>query len=409
VDYKLVEECLHKTPRNSATGVDGMTVTQARDNLNWLLPPLLQQIHKGQYEAPPVRRVYIPKADGGKRPLGVPQVLDRAIQKAAATVLNEIYEQDFLKCSFGFRQQLSCHHALATINELLFKGEMNFALEVDIRDFFGSLSHEWLGKFLGHRIGDQRILKLIESWLKAGVMEDNHWRESEDGAPQGGSISPLLANVYLHYVLDLWFEHRIKKQLRGRTQLVRYSDDFVILFSERSDLDIVKTLLTARLAQFGLSIAEEKTHMTDLTARPNQGSQDRRRMTFLGFGIFRGRTRDRKRTKVVFKTEGKRYTRAKLRLKERLHKIMHLSVEEQAASINSTLRGHYNYYGIAGNIRSMQNLWHFVRFAWRRSLSQRSQKGRVNWEQMAEYLATSPLMAPRLRIPYPALKSLVRL
>jgi RNA-directed DNA polymerase len=409
MDYKLVEECLNKIPRKSASGVDGMKVSEARKNLDWLLPPLLQQIHQGQYEAPPVRRVYIPKADGGKRPLGVPQVLDRAIQAAMARVLNEIYEQDFLKCSFGFRPKLGCHHALATVNELLFKEGMNYALEVDIRDFFGSLKHEWLRKFLSLRIGDKRVLKLIESWLKAGVMEDNKWKESEDGTPQGGSISPVLANVYLHYVLDLWFERKIKKQLKGRASLVRYADDFVILFTERADLDTVKSLLTARLGQFGLSIAEEKTHMTDLTNRPNQGSKDRRRMTFLGFSIFRSRDRAGKRSIVVFKTDGKRFTRAKLKLKQRLRKIMHLPVEAQAASINSFLVGHYNYYGVAGNIRRMQRLWYHTRRMWRRSLSQRSQKGRVNWEQMATHLAKHPLKPARIKITYQQLPSYVRL
>ena len=409
VNYKLVEECLYKIPLKSASGVDGMKVGEARKNLNWLLPPLLEQIHKGQYEPPPVRRVYIPKTDGGKRPLGVPQVLDRAIQAATAKVLNENYEQDFLKCSFGFRPKLGCHHALATVNELLFKGGMNYALEVDIRDYFGSLKHEWLRKFLSLRIGDKRVLKLIESWLKAGIMEDNGWRESEDGTPQGGSISPLISNVYLHYVLDLWFERKVKKQLRGRAQLVRYADDFVILFNERADLDTVKTLLKARLEQFGLNIAEEKTHTTDLTIRPNQGSQDRRRMTFLGFSIFRSRTRDGRGTKVVFKTEGKRFTRAKLKLKERLHKIMHLSIAAQAASINSFLVGHYNYYGVAGNLRRMHNLWHYSRRMWRRSLSQRSQKGRVNWDQMVKHLNQHPLKTAKIKIPYVKLPSLVRL
>ena len=265
LDYELVEECLAKIRYGSSPGVNGMTVDQARKNLSWILPPLLNQIHQGRYEAPPVRRVYVPKADGKKRPIGVPEVIDRAIQAGVSRILNEIYEQDFLKCSFGFRPNLGCHHALATINELLFKEKLNFALEVDIRDFFGSLDHEWLRKFLSLRIGDRRILKLIDAWLKAGVMEKGKWREMITGTPQGGSVSPILANVYLHYVLDLWFEKKIKSQLQGRAHLVRYCDDFVILFKEQEDLEVVRCLLKTRLAQFGLVIAEEKTHVTDLT------------------------------------------------------------------------------------------------------------------------------------------------
>lgn len=188
--YDLVREHLAKIPLKSASGVDGMTVKVALENLEWILPPILTEIHQSNYDAPPVRRVYIPKANGGQRPIGVPAIIDRAIQAAVAKILNEIYEQDFLNCSFGFRPRIGCHHALATIDKLVQDLGMNFALEVDIRDFFGSLSHDWLRKFLGLRIGDKRVLKLIDAWLKAGVMENGRWREVEQGTPQGGSITP---------------------------------------------------------------------------------------------------------------------------------------------------------------------------------------------------------------------------
>jgi hypothetical protein len=218
--YELVAECLDEIPRSSAAGVDGMSVKQARENLSWLLPPILKQIHEGRYTPPPVRRVYIPKADGSKRPLGVPAVIDRAIQGAMAKVLNEIYEQDFLKCSFGFRRGLGCHHALATINELLYRQRMEHVLEVDIRDFFGSLSHEWLMRFLRLRIGDRRVLALIQAWLKAGIFEEGRWQEVERGTPQGGSASPLLANIYLHYGApgQTWCFQRVKFPPRQEVQ-----------------------------------------------------------------------------------------------------------------------------------------------------------------------------------------------
>ena len=211
-----------------------MTAEQARKNLNWILPPILKQIHEGRYEPPAVRRVYIPKADGKQRPIGIPAVIDRAIQAAMTKILNEIYEQDFLKCSFGFRPGLSCHHALATVNAIMYRWKMEHVLEVDIQDFFGSLSHDWLGRFLRLRISDKRALKLIEAWLKAGVMEEGKWQEVERGTPQGGSVSPLLANIYLHYVLDLWFEKKIKSKLRGKAELVRYADDFLPVLQEPS-------------------------------------------------------------------------------------------------------------------------------------------------------------------------------
>lgn len=404
---QLIEECLAKIPWSSATGTDRMTAAQARKNLSWLLPPIMQRIHQGNYEAPPVRRVYIPKADGKQRPIGVPQVVDRAIQGAMARILNEIYEQDFLSSSFGFRPRRGCHHALATIEESLTRWNMNFALEVDIRDFFGSLSHDWLGKFLDLRIGDKRVLKLIQAWLKAGVMEKGQWQPATDkGTPQGGSISPLLANIYLHYVLDLWFERKIRKQFRHKARLVRYADDFVILFQDRQELEDFKVLLRTRLASFNLDVAEAKTHTTDLTPRNNSGGE-RRRMTFLGFSIYRAVNRKRTGWKVVFQTEGKRFTRAKAAMKATLWRIMHWDMEKQAERIDDILGGHFNYYGLAGNMKRLQNFyWEVIRY-WRRCLSRRSQNGKMNWEKMRKILRQYQPRGPYIKIPYKSLASYV--
>jgi RNA-directed DNA polymerase len=407
--FDLVREHLAKIPLKSAPGIDGMTVKSALENLDWILPPILKSIHEGNYEAPPVRRVYIPKANGGERPIGVPEIIDRAIQAAMAKILNEIYEQDFLNCSFGFRPRIGCHHALATINELIHRSRMQYALEVDIRDFFGSLSHDWLRQFLELRIGDQRILKLINAWLTAGVMEDGKWTVMEKGTPQGGSISPLLANIYLHYVLDLWFERKIKSRLQGKAHLVRYADDFVILFAKVEDVDSMKTLLLTRLAQFGLTLAEEKTHKTDLTSRENTGVRSRRSITFLGFKIFRALNRNKTGWKVVFQTEGKRLSRAKASMKEKLQRMMHWEVAKQAEKINSLLAGHFSYYGIAGNAQKIAAFRYFTLCYWRYCLSKRSQKGAVNWEKMEEIFLKFPLCAANTRISYPMLKSYVRL
>ncbi len=408
--YELVEECLNKIPKSSAVGIDEMTVEQARENLSWLLPPILKQIHEGRYEAPAVRRVYIPKADGKKRPLGIPSVIDRAIQAAMAKVLNEIYEQDFLKCSFGFRPKLSCHHALATINEILYRWEVEHVLEVDIQDFFGSLSHDWLKKFLRLRIGDERVIKLIEAWLSAGIMENGQWRESgENGTPQGGSISPLLANVYLHYVLDLWFEKKIKPRLYGRGNLVRYCDDFSFFFTKPADASSVRILLTARLAEFGLSISEKKTHRTNLSERKSSETHERRRMTFLGFTIYRTKNRSGTARKTVFQTDSKRYGRAKASIKQKIRLIQHRPIDEQVNVINAILRGHFNYYGIAGNGKKIQSFWQQVKRDWKNSLSHRSQKGRVTWEKFDEILQKNPLAIPKIKIDYLQLNAFVRL
>lgn len=407
--YELIEESLANISRSSAVGVDEMTVEEARKHLSWLLPPILKQIHEGRYEAPPVRRVYIPKADGKERPIGIPAVIDRAIQAAMATILNEIYEQDFLKSSFGFRPGLSCHHALATINELLYCRKMNHVLEVDIRDFFGSLSHEWLGRFLRHRISDQRVLKLIEAWLKAGVMEEGKWQVAEQGTPQGGSISPLLANIYLHYVLDLWFEKKIKPKYDGKANLVRYADDFCLFFRHPSAVETMKVLLKARLAQFGLSIAEEKTHATIVGVRENDDTHGRRQITFLRFTIYQSKNRNQTAPKTVFQTQGQRFSRAKTAMKEKILRMRHWPVEQQIKVINAVLRGHFNYYGIAGNAKKLQEFWNLTRREWKHSLSNRSQNGRINWESFKALLDKYPMAFPRLKLSYPQLSTYVRL
>ena len=407
---QLIEECLANIPASSAVGVDGMTAKEAKANLSWLLPPILKQIHEGSYQAPPVRRVYIPKPDGRERPIGIPTVVDRAIQSAMAKILNEIYEQDFLNCSFGFRPGISCHHALATISEVTHRWKLNYALEVDIRDFFGSLSHSWLRKFVEHRVGDERVLKLIDAWLKAGVMEQGKLREMETGTPQGGSISPLLANIYLHYVLDLWWEKRIKKQLRKNAHLVRYADDFMILFEDHHEANATLTLLKARLGQFGLSVADEKTHLTDLRFRHRRSPSDRRQIKFLGFTIFRARRREGKGWKLIYQTDGKRFTRAKAAMKATLKCKMHEGVADQRKAINAVLRGHYNYYGMPGNGQRLAAFLYYTVSLWRRSLSDRSQKGRVSWPDMNNrILKAYPLATPHLRVTYWKLGEYVRL
>jgi len=400
----LIREHLNKMPSRTGTGEDEMTVDQARKNLDWLLPPIMEQVHQGKYEAPPVRRVYIPKVDGSQRPIGIPTVIDRAIQGSVAKILEQIYERDFQKVSFGFRPGIGCHQALATVGELVQNRKLYYALEVDIRDFFGSLNHEWLRKFVGLRCGDKRMLKLIDSWLGAGAMESGQWQVSEQGTPQGGSISPLLANIYLHYVLDLWWEKKIKRRLKGASHLVRYADDFVILFAEKSEAEEALKLIRFRLEQFGLGVAEEKTRITDLTPRVNGGGE-RRRITFLGMNIFLSLNRKKTGWKVVYQTEGKRFGRAKTRLKERMRNFMHRNLEEQAKAINQFLVGHFNYYGLPGNSRKLVALRTAAVLLWRRCLSRRSQRGATDWEKMTEILNQYPLRQPRLKITYGGLHS----
>ena len=248
VTRERVQKNLSQIPQRSAAGVDGQTVEAAKESFEEWIEPMLQSIHRQGYRAPDIRRVYIPKpGKTEKRPLGVPTVSDRALQRSTAEVLSAIYEQDFLPCSFGGRPKLSAHHALATLNEVIAGGMISWVLEADLKNSFGSLSHDWVLRFVEHRVGDPRLISLIRRWLKAGVLEDGAVHPSEQGTPQGGSISVLLSNLYLHYVLDLWFERVVKGRLRGEARLVRYIDDFVICFQYRSDAIRVQDALRLRL------------------------------------------------------------------------------------------------------------------------------------------------------------------
>lgn len=262
---------------------------------------------------------------------------------------------------------------------------------------------------LGLRIGDRRVLILIRAWLKAGVLEEGRWQEGEKGTPQGGSVSPLLANIYLHYIVDLWFERKIKSQFSSKAELVRYADDLCLFFERPEHVDTMRTLLQARLAQFGLTLADKKTHKTNLGGWTNTENHERRKLTFLGFTIYRARSVGSSVRKTVFQTEGKRFGRAKAGMKDLLRRMKHHPVEEQAGAINRVLRGHFNYYGIAGNARKLHAFWDFTRREWKHSLSKRSQAGRLTWEALNALLEKHPLASPRIRISYPQLADYSRL
>src|SRR3954464_10751365 len=271
---------LCQIPNHSAPGVDGQRIPEAKESFQGWIGAMLQSVHRKGYKAPVIRRVYIPKpGKQEKRPLGVPTVADRALQRSTAEVLSAVYEQDFLPCSFGGRPKLSAHHALATLNEVIAGGKIGWVLEADLKNFFGSLNHDWVLRFVAHRVGDPRLISLIRRWLKAGVLEDGKAHPSEEGTPQGGSISVLLSNLYLHYVLDLWFERVAKSRLRGEARLVRYIDDFVICFQYRSDAIRVQDALRLRLGKFGLTLEPTKTKLVEFRrfAQRHAGKRGRKR------------------------------------------------------------------------------------------------------------------------------------
>ena len=285
-------ESLCRIRTSSAPGVDGQTVPEAKESFGEWIEPMLQSIHRKGYQAPSIRRVYIPKpGKKEKRPLGVPCVADRALQRSVAQVLSAIYEQDFLPCSFGGRPGRGAHQALATLHEVISGRKVEWILEADLKNFFGSLSHEWMLRFVEHRVGDPRLINLIRRWLKANVLEDEELHPSEEGTPQGGSISVLLSNLYLHYVLDLWFERVVKPRLRGEAYLVRYIDDFVLCFQYRADALRVQEVLRKRLAKFSLTLAEAKTKLVEYGryAQKWASKRGRRRpetIYFLGFTLY---------------------------------------------------------------------------------------------------------------------------
>jgi group II intron reverse transcriptase/maturase len=392
--------------------VDGQTVTEAKETFGEWIEAMLQSIHHKGYRAPDIRRVYIPEpGKQEKRPLGVPTVSDRALQRSTAQVLSAIYEQDFLPCSFGGRPERGAHHALATLNEVIAGSKIGWVLEADLKNFFGSLSHEWLLRFVEHRVGDPRLISLIRRWLKAGVLEDGEVHPNEEGTPQGGSISVLLSNVYLHYVLDLWFERVVKPRLRGEAYLVRYIDDFVVCFQYRSDAVRLQEALRRRLGRFGLTLEPTKTKLVEFGrfAQRHASKHGRNRpetIYFLGFTLYC--TRNQKGNfKVGMRTEKTRLRRSLLSLQDLMRRIRHLTIPDQAGDLNAVLRGHYAYYGIAGNIRALQKVYRAVERYWRKMLCSRSWAGRhLTWEVFGQIKERTPLLRPKLYLPYRALQAL---
>jgi len=405
---------LCQIPTDSAPGVDGQTVPEAKESFREWIAAMLQSVHRQGYQAPSIRRVYIPKpGKQEKRPLGVPCVTDRALQRSAAQVLSAIYEQDFLPCSFGGRPGRGAHQALATLHEAIAGRKVEWILEADLKNFFGSLSHDWMLRFVEHRVGDPRLISLIRRWLKASVLEDEELHPNEEGTPQGGSISVLLSNVYLHYVLDLWFERVVKPRLRGEAYLVRYIDDFVLCFQYRADALRVQEVLRKRLGKFGLTLEPSKTKLVEFGRYAQRYAEKRGRkrpetIYFLGFTLY-CTLNQKGNFRVGLRTEKSRLRRAFMHLQDQMRRMRHLPIGEQANYVNQMLRGHYAYYGIAGNFRALQRVHRAVERYWRKMLSSRSWKGVIAWVQFQRIKEHFPLLRPKLYLPYRELQALALL
>jgi len=397
LDPDLLLEAYRRTRKDGAVGVDGQTAEAYAEDLEANLRGLLERAKSGTYRAPPVRRVHIPKAGGSKtRPIGIPTFEDKVLQRAVAMVLGAVYEQDFRDCSYGFRPGRSAHQAL----QVLWKGLMDlgggFVLELDLERFFDTLDHERLREILRQRVRDGVLLRLIGKWLHAGVLEEGSLVHPDAGTPQGGVISPLLANVFLDAVLDGWFEDVVKPRLQGRAFLVRYADDAVVVFELEEDARRVLGVLPKRLAKYGLRLHPEKTRLVAFRRPPRGGGGPRPgTFDFLGFTHYWGRAR-RGFPAVLRKTARDRFTRSVRAVAQWCRRHRHLPVSEQHAGLQQKLQGHYAYFGITGNYEALDRFYLQTRRVWRKWLSRRSNRVRVTWERFHRLVERYPLPLPRV-------------
>jgi len=391
--------------KEASPGVDGETWQHYGEELASNLQDLSERLKRGAYRAKPVRRVYIPKADGRQRPLGVTALEDKIVQRAAVEVLNAIYETDFLGLSYGFRPGRSQHQALDALYTGLLTRKVNWVLDLDIRGFFDHLSHEWLVKFIEHRIADQRVVRLIQKWLNAGVLEDGKRIRVEEGAPQGGSASPLLANVYLHYVFDLWVQAWRRKRAHGDMIVVRFADDIVLGFQGKSDADQFRVELDERMRKFNLVLHPEKTRLLEfgpfaINNRQRRGEGKPETFNFLGFTHICIKKRSNGKFTVLRQTIRKRLQAKLNAVKTELQRRMHEPIPEQGKWLQAVVRGHIRYYGVPMNTPALTLFRFRVGWLWQRALSRRSQNGRVLWDRMRR-LVNRWLPLPTVCHPYP--------
>jgi group II intron reverse transcriptase/maturase len=401
IDEYWMWEAYSRTRKDGAPGIDGKTAKEYEVDLMGNLRSLLERFKSGLYRAPPVKRVHIPKGDGSKtRPIGIPTFEDKVLQRAVAMVVEAVYEQDFLDCSYGFRPGRSAHDALGVLWQELTKLGGGWVLEVDIRSFFDELDQGHLRAFLDRRVRDGVIRKAIGKWLQAGVLEEGRLRHDEKGTPQGGVISPLLANVYLHEVVDRWFVEEVQPRLRGRAVLVRYADDFVIVFANEHDAHRVNEVLPKRLERFGLRVHPEKTRLVSFRRPPwgsdGTGPDGPGTFDFLGFTHYWGKGRKRGSWVAKRKTASSRFTRAMKRAREWCRRCRHERVAEQQRQLSRRLKGHYGYYGIRGNYRALSNFYRQVTREWRKWLDRRSGKKSMSWERFNRLLVIYPLPSPKI-------------
>jgi len=403
IDIDWLREAYRRTRKDGARGVDGQSADEYAANLEENLRTLLDRAKSGTYRAPPVRRVHIPKGSGAEtRPLGIPTFEDKVLQRAVVMVLEAVYEQDFLDCSYGFRPERSAHLALAALQNQSVVMAGGWLLEIDIRKFFDRLEHGPLREVLRRRVHDGVLLRLIDKWLHAGVLEDGSVSYPDAGTPQGGVISPMLANIFLHDVLDAWFDGEVKPRLAGKAALFRYADDAVFLFANETDARRVLEVLPKRLGKYGLELHPDKTRLVDFRRPdrlpPGGGNGGSRTFDLLGFTHFWGRARSGKWV-VKRRTAKDRFRRAIRRVALWCRKHRHDDVRAQQKALGQKLRGHFGYYGIIGNYEALVRFLHEVKATWRKWLDRRSQRAAMSWERMYGLLERYPLPTPHIARP----------
>jgi RNA-directed DNA polymerase len=398
IDVDWMREAYRRTRKDAAVGVDGQTAEEYETDLEHRFGSLLCRFLSGTYKAPPVRRVYILKGDGSKtRPIGIPTLEDKILQRAVAMVLDAVFEQDFRNCSYGFRPGRSAHQALSVLREGLMTMGGGWVIEVDIQAFFDTLDHSHLRSFLDRRVRDGVLRRMIDKWLKAGVLEEGERRYPQAGTPQGGVISPILANLYLHEVLDRWFEDVVRPRLKGPTFLVRYADDLVLAFKLEQDARRVMDVLPKRFGKYGLTLHPEKTRMIvflqpgrKMTSKPPGKDEGPGSFDLLGFTHYWARSR-KGFWVIKQKTARSRFSRALKRVGEWCRTHRHWPIAEQHKMLVLKLRGHFEYYGITGNSAALSRFRHECAGVWRKWLNRRSQRCSMPWERFARLVTRYPL------------------
>jgi len=403
MNKELLLGCFMMLKDTASSGIDNVTKEAYGDDLDANLEDLVKRLHQMSYKPQPVLRVYIPKPGSKKRrPLGILALEDKLVQAGLVKILQSIYEQDFIDDSYGFIRGRGCHDALRALSQTVEREPINYIVEADIRGFFDNVDWDQLMAFLAHRIADKRVLRYIKRFLKAGIQEDGQYKASEKGTPQGGVISPLLANIYLHYTLDIWFEKRVKRNCRGYARLIRYADDFVVCFEDSHDAKRFREEMEARLNQFHLEVAPEKTKSLEFGkfARSKAKARGERAATFdfLGFTHYCSRSRDGKRFRMKRKTMSKRFTAKLVAFKEWLRANRTMPTKQYMMRVAAKLRGHYAYYGVTDNSRSIRSFAYEVTRTLYKWLNRRGKRGCYTWEKFMKLLDLYPLPKPRIKV-----------